>query len=77
MRKKVLGGVFALAMIAGMATPMIGAGAASAAPAGKIDICHSTRSEKNPFVFITVSQHAADAHDAHHDGDDNTSGECQ
>ncbi len=75
MRKKVLGGVFALAMIAGMATPLIGASAASAAPAEKVVICHSTRSEKNPFVFITVSSNAAAAHEAHHDGDDIV-GEC-
>ncbi len=77
MRKKVLGGVFALAMIAGMATPMIGVGDASAAPAGKINVCHSTRSEKNPYVFITVSANSNKAHDAHHDGADIISEECQ
>lgn len=70
MRKKILGSIFALAMIAGMATPLIGAGAASAAPAGKANICHSTSSEKNPYVFITVSVNSLKAHGAHHGGND-------
>lgn len=77
MRQKIAGGVFALAMIVGMATPLIGVGAAAAAPAEKVSICHSTRSEKNPYVFINVSSNALAAHQAHHNGDDIISEECQ
>ncbi len=70
MRTKVLGAVFALALIVGGASPLLATGAAHAAKADKVVICHSTRSEKNPFVFITVSGNAQAAHAAHHNGDD-------
>ena len=70
MRKKVFAGAFALAMVAGMATPLLSTGAVDAAPAGKTTICHRTRSEKNPFVIITVSNNALAAHGAHDEPDD-------
>lgn len=33
----------------------------------KVNICHATGSETNPYVFITVSEHAAQAHRNHQD----------
>jgi hypothetical protein len=42
----------------------------SAAKAGKVTICHATGSATNPYVTITISQNAADAHRAHQDGRD-------
>jgi len=76
MRTKILGAIFAFALMAGGGSPLL-AGTAEASPADKVNICHSTRSEKNPVVYITVSGNAAAAHAAHHDGDDILSEECQ
>jgi hypothetical protein len=36
----------------------------------KIGICHATGSKTNPYVYINVDQHAADAHARHQDGRD-------
>lgn len=44
--------------------------APSKAKAGKTTICHSTRSDTNPYVEITVSDNALEAHARHHDGRD-------
>jgi hypothetical protein len=40
------------------------------AKAGKTTICHSTGSETNPFVTITISDNALKAHARHHGGRD-------
>jgi hypothetical protein len=40
------------------------------AKAGKTTICHSTGSDTNPYVTITVSDNALKAHARHHDGRD-------
>jgi len=40
------------------------------AKAGKTTICHATGSEKNPYVEITISNHAIPAHSRHQDGRD-------
>jgi hypothetical protein len=44
----------------------IGAGAAGAAPADQVTICHGTASASNPYVEITVS--ADSFKDGHFDG---------
>lgn len=36
----------------------------------KITICHATGSESNPYVSITVDDHAAKAHSGHQNGED-------
>ena len=41
---------------------------------GKVTICHRTGSTKNPFVIITVSCNALDAHLRHGDPDPTTMG---
>jgi hypothetical protein len=41
-------------------------------PPSKVTICHHTHSQKNPFVTITVSEHALPAHLRHGD----TTGAC-
>ena len=38
--------------------------------AGNITICHSTLSDTNPYVEITISRNALKAHQNHHDGAD-------
>ena len=42
----------------------------SGAEHGKTTICHSTASVTNPFVRITISNNALNAHRRHHDGRD-------
>lgn len=39
----------------------------STIPAHKIGICHATGSTTNPYVFIVVDKHAAEAHANHQD----------
>src|SRR4051812_12180491 len=46
------------------------AGQASAAKASKVGICHSTLEPSNPYEYISVSQNAVKAHQAHHNGAD-------
>lgn len=36
----------------------------------KIGICHATGSKTNPYVYINVDKHAADAHSKHQHGRD-------
>ncbi|HEX3081709.1 MAG TPA: hypothetical protein VHQ86_00475 [Candidatus Saccharimonadia bacterium] len=36
----------------------------------KIGICHATGSKTNPYVYIVVDEHAAEAHRNHQDGRD-------
>jgi LPXTG-motif cell wall-anchored protein len=36
----------------------------------KVGICHATGSKTNPYVYIVVDQHAAEAHKNHQDGRD-------
>jgi hypothetical protein len=45
---------------------------------GKVTICHATGSETNPYVLITVDEHALKAHTSHQDGEDivNPTGPC-
>ena len=43
----------------------------------KVTICHATGSETNPFVEITISENAVDAHfDSNHQRDEDTFGPC-
>jgi hypothetical protein len=39
-------------------------------PDGKITICHSTGSDTNPYVEITISVNGLNGHGGHHDGAD-------
>jgi len=59
--------VFALLAFVGL---VAFAPAASAAKAGKTTICHATESTTNPYVEITISNKALDAHRRHQDGRD-------
>jgi hypothetical protein len=47
-----------------------GGGGGSAGSGHKTTICHSTNSAHNPFVKITVDNHALPAHRKHHNGRD-------
>ena len=38
--------------------------------AGKVSICHATRSSTNPYTLITVDESAVPAHEAHQHGED-------
>ena len=44
----------------------------------KVTICHATGSETNPYVLITVDEHAVKAHMSHQNGEDiiNPTGPC-
>jgi hypothetical protein len=39
-------------------------------PPPKVTLCHATHSETNPYVEITISERALNAHRAHQDGED-------
>jgi hypothetical protein len=56
--------IAALGLTAAMALGAVGA--ASAAPAGKVTICHHTASETNPVVIITISENAVGKHYQNH-----------
>lgn len=62
MRKKLLGIVFAGALLLGAAVP------AFAGPPARVDICHVPPGNPENARVITVSERAVDAHEAH--GDD-------
>ena len=65
-------------MALGLLGAVAAAGAVAApaiAQADRITICHRTASERNPFVAITISASALEAHLAH--GDFFGQGECQ
>jgi hypothetical protein len=55
---------------AGGPTPRQATPPNSHAKAGKTTICHSTGSATNPYVEITISDNALQAHARHHDGRD-------
>lgn len=46
------------------------------AGANKVDICHTTDSETNPWVVISIADAAYDSHIAHGDIDVNDDGSC-
>ena len=63
--------VFALLAFVGLvAFAPAASAAAPAAKAGKTTICHATDSTTNPYVEITISNNALDAHRRHQDGRD-------
>jgi len=64
-------GVFAslagVGYAAGLVPLMHSSPTAAQYPASKVTICHHTHSQTNPFVTITVSEHALPAHLGHGD----------
>lgn len=64
-------GVFASVGMAGYGAKLVGLShdtpTTDQYPTSKVTICHHTHSQKNPFVTITVSQHAVPAHLKHGD----------
>jgi hypothetical protein len=64
--------IAASAMALTSAAPAVASGdpAFASATGHKVGICHATGSKTNPYVYIVVDQHAADAHRKHQDGRD-------
>jgi hypothetical protein len=62
----------------GGTSPSGGGGGGHGNEHGKVTICHATGSETNPYVLITVDEHALKAHMSHQDGQDivNPTGPC-
>lgn len=50
------------AMLAAMAIAGLTLAATGSAEANKISICHGTASETNPYVLVTVDDHAVAGH---------------
>jgi hypothetical protein len=53
-----------------------GGGGGDGGGRGKVTICHQTHSDRNPWVKITVSEHALDAHERHGDTFPDADGDC-
>jgi hypothetical protein len=71
MRKNlILAGVIAASAVALTASTPALATTHAAITDHKVGICHATGSKTNPYVFIVVDKHAAEAHKKHQDGRD-------
>lgn len=61
MKKSLIAGTSAVALLVGATLPAF-AGAAHAAPANKVTVCHATHSDSNPYVLISVRADKAHGH---------------
>src|SRR6266705_4312552 len=63
--------VLSSAVVLAVATPALACAKKDVKPVDhKVGICHATGSKTNPYVFITVDEHAVKAHQNHQDGRD-------